>query len=42
MLGKKIIVDVQYDQTRVALLEDDELVELYMEGEENQGIVGNI
>ena len=41
-MGKKIIVDVQHDQTRVALLEDDELVELYMEGEDNQGIVGNI
>jgi len=41
-LSKKIIVDVQYDQTRVALLEDNELVELYMEGEESQGIVGNI
>ena len=35
MLGKKIIVDVQYDQTRVALLEDDELVD-YMEGEESE------
>ena len=41
-MSKKIIVDVQYDQTRVALLEDNELVELYMEGEESQGIVGNI
>ena len=41
-MGKKIIVDVQNDQTRVALLEDDELVELYMEGEDSQGIVGNI
>ncbi len=41
-MSKKIIVDVQYDQTRVAILEDSELVELYMEGEESQGIVGNI
>ncbi len=41
-MSKKIIVDVQHDQTRVALLEDSELVEIYMEGEENRGIVGNI
>lgn len=41
-MSKKIIVDVQYDQTRVAILEDSELVELYMEGEDSQGIAGNI
>lgn len=41
-MSKKIIVDVQHDQTRVAIIEDGELVEIYMEGEESRGIVGNI
>lgn len=41
-MNKKIIVDVRHDQVRVALLEEDELAELYIEGEENQRIVGNI
>jgi len=41
-LSKQIIVDVHHDQVRVALLEDGDLVELYMEGEENQRLVGNI
>ena len=41
-MSKRIIVDVQYDQTRVAILEDDELVELYMEGDDSHTIVGNI
>ncbi|HZJ82772.1 MAG TPA: Rne/Rng family ribonuclease [Clostridia bacterium] len=41
-MNKKIIVDVQDYQTRVAILEDEELVELYIEGEGSQRIVGNI
>jgi len=41
-LNKKIIVDVHHGQTRVALLENDELVELYMEGDESRRLVGNI
>ncbi len=41
-MSKRIIVDVQYDQTRVAILEDNELVELYMEGNDSNTIVGNI
>jgi len=41
-LGKRIIVDVHFDQMRVAIMEDGELVEFYMEDEENQGLIGNI
>ena len=41
-MSKKIVVDVQHGQTRVALLEDNKLVELYVEGEETQRLVGNI
>jgi len=41
-LSKKIIVDVHHDQIRVALLEDEELVELYVEGKKSQRVVGNI
>jgi len=41
-LSKKIVVDVHHGQIRVALLEDNKLVELYMEGEETQRVVGNI
>ncbi|MEZ0537809.1 ribonuclease E/G [Caldicellulosiruptoraceae bacterium PP1] len=38
----EIIVDVRFDQTRVALLEDKELVEVYIERENSKSIVGNI
>ena len=41
-LGKQIIVDIHFDQTRVAVMEDGELVEFYMEDDENYGLVGNI
>ena len=39
---KEIIVDISFGQTRAALLEDHELAEIYMEGQEGQSIVGNI
>ncbi|TCO79972.1 Rne/Rng family ribonuclease [Marinisporobacter balticus] len=39
---KKIIVDSSLNQTRVAVLEDKELVELYIERETNRRTVGNI
>lgn len=39
---KEIIVDVSFGQTRAALLEDHELAEIYIEGQEEQSIVGNI
>ncbi|MCM8900333.1 Rne/Rng family ribonuclease [Caldicoprobacter algeriensis] len=41
-MGKQIVVDIRYDQTRVAVLEDGDLVEFYMEDDEKQGLVGNI
>ena len=41
-LSKKIIIDTHHDQTRVAFLEDNDLVELYIEGEDNRRIAGNI
>lgn len=39
---KQIIIDVHHDQMRVALLEDGDLAELYMEGKNRQHLVGNI
>jgi ribonuclease G len=39
---KEIVVDVSFGQTRAAVLEDNELVEIYMEDQEDQSIVGNI
>lgn len=39
---KKIIVDVAVEGTRVALLENEELVEFYMEMPESERLVGNI
>jgi ribonuclease G len=38
----EIIVDVSFDQTRVALLEDGELSEVYIERYSNKRTVGNI
>ena len=39
-LGKRIIVDIHYDQKRVAIMEDGELAEFYMEDDENQAWQG--
>lgn len=41
-MRKKIVVDVHYDQIRVALLENGDLAELYFDDEENRRVVGNI
>ncbi|MGE4284071.1 MAG: ribonuclease E/G [Clostridia bacterium] len=41
-MSNEIIVDISMGQTRVALLEDRELVELYIESPEHQRMVGNI
>ncbi len=41
-MSKEIIIDIHHDQIRVAFLEDGDLVELYMEGEDNRRIAGNI
>ena len=41
-LGKRIIVDIHYDQKRVAIMEDGELAEFYMEDDENQGLAEHI
>ncbi len=42
VLSKKIIVNVSYYQTRIAVLEDDKVVELYIESKWHKQIVGNI
>lgn len=41
-MDKRIIVDAHYGQIRVALLEDGEMVELYVEDQNNQQILGSI
>lgn len=41
-MSNDILVDVGIDETRVALLEDKELVELYIERLHHQRLVGNI
>lgn len=42
MMSKEIAVDADREQTRVALLEDGRLAEIYIEKNYNQRIVGNI
>jgi ribonuclease G len=39
---KQIVIDVHHDQMRVALLEDGNLMELYIEGKDRRQLVGNI
>lgn len=41
-MSKEIVVDVDKDQIRVAVLEDRELVELYIEKINSERVVGNI
>ena len=41
-MKREILVDISPDQTRVAMLEDDELAELYVENVGCERIVGNI
>lgn len=42
MAKNSIIVDVSFGQTRVALVEDSELAEIYVEDNKHTSIVGNI
>ena len=41
-MSKKIIANINFQETRVAILEDDVLMELYVEGKTHQRIAGNI
>lgn len=41
-MSKSIIIDIHHDQTRVAFMEDSDLVEMYVEGVDNQRVAGNI
>ncbi len=41
-MSKEIIVQVEKDETRAAVMEDDQLVELYMERPVRQRLAGNI
>lgn len=41
-MSKKIIIDSQHGQTRVAFLENDDLVEMYIDSGDNERIAGNI
>lgn len=42
MMVNEIIVDVGFNETRVALLEDKDLVEIYIERDKAERLVGNI
>src|SRR5881628_1979869 len=41
-MQKELIISTTLQETKVAILEDDELVEYYIERHRSQGIVGNI
>ena len=41
-MSKEIIVNVQEEQTRIAIVEDGKIVELYIENAENKRTIGNI
>src|ERR1700682_705175 len=41
-MQKELIISAMPQETKVAILEDDELVEFYIERHRSQGIVGNI
>lgn len=41
-MNKKVIVDIQHDQTRIAILEENKLAEIYIEEDDTRGIAGNI
>src|ERR687884_1663887 len=41
-MGSEIIIDTTSHETRVALLENGSVTELYVEREKDKGIVGNI
>src|SRR5881396_2158452 len=41
-MQKELIISTTSQETKLAILEDDELVEFYIERHRSQGIVGNI
>jgi len=41
-LHKEIVIDTEGEETRVAVLEDGRLVEIYIERSVSQGVVGNV
>ena len=41
-MQKELIISTTSQETKIAILEDDELVEFYIERQRSQGIVGNI
>src|SRR6478609_11142229 len=41
-MNKEMIISSNGHETRVAILEDDQLAELFVEREQNRGVVGNI
>ncbi|NLO39801.1 MAG: ribonuclease E/G, partial [Ruminiclostridium sp.] len=41
-MTKEILVDIKPDQTRVAILEDGELAEIYMDSPGQKKLIGNI
>lgn len=41
-MEKEILVNVEFDETRVAVIEDGKLVEMYIERPQSQRLVGNI
>src|SRR5436190_5718382 len=41
-MQKELVISTTPQETKIAILEDDELVEFYIERHQSQGIVGNI
>jgi ribonuclease G len=41
-MNKEMIISANGHETRVAILEDDQLAELFVEREQNRGVVGNV
>jgi len=41
-MNKKLVINVTHHETRVALLEDDTIVELFMKRKDDNNIIGNI
>src|SRR3954453_17022088 len=41
-MQKELVISTTTQETKIAILEDDELVEYYIERHRSQGIVGNI
>ncbi len=41
-MGKEIVINAEKDQTRIAIVDNGELVEMYFEGPENERTIGDI